>query len=1386
MKKRLLALVLAMQMLFGAAMPAVSAAEPDVSSATVMKTYYVSPEGSDGNSGESPETAFATLEKAQEAVRSQNGNMTGDIVVYLMDGTWELDDTLTFGKEDSGTNGYDVRYVAYEGATPMISGGKALVTDWKKDKTLDNGNTIYKTALTRDSKLRALYVNGERRYMAHTEQAIPAQGSWGSYIIGDTPEVADFQWEEIYSENFEACDLSASDAKVKPYAKSGDTSKAVLNIAEEDGNKALQIAHTANEDCGFQIPEVTYQNAMITYRVQFAADHKFTQEWEALHMHGANKFLDDSGRTAWAGIKFAPHLNQTYFQYGASGGSQGDEASGMLNVTAFTAQPDVWYQVKMMVTADGYYYTKIWKDDSEEPSDWSRRETFNNLNNQDKFLRIYAYKNNDGSNMDIRVDGIRIQSGTLISEGGETALPEWAWNTGSKFDGILYNQSDLPEITRNVTDVEIENQQTWNKNTVCVREIEPGTDGKWILKLQQPYGAIAQTPGWGVGLKGSGNHVVHNAYELLDQPGEFYFDRTEQMLYYIPAAGEDLSTAEVVVPQLETVVEFRGTPEVTGEMDKAGADNKTITGQVKNIVFDGLTIAHSDWNLQKVGDSYGKSTVQAGTTYTAFASGNWHADMYRNLDTIPGAVEMEFARNIRFMNGEIKLTGAEGVLMSNDVDGCQVIGNFFYQTGGGGVVMGNPQHTYENDSLEPDTYYYHYISGDGKPEVSADGAAASHEKYQNGLERAPRDVKVSNNYLLENCRLFPSHCPITSFYTQRMEVSNNFIKDAAYSGMSIGWGWGNFDGTTAKDNQWGAENHQGYGILPGIPTEVCRDNQIVNNRIDGTMKILADGGLIYTLGKQNNTLISGNYGTDSEQGLYQDEGSAYFQTIRDNVMTNVRGNAIAAGAYGRKHDLHYDNNYSNKNAVAVAPQYQVTSENFHCIEDSTWPKEASDIIQTSGLTAEYRAKFADHLEDAYGSVQDALLPQNAALRSGEQLLLNAWLRAEDEIWLAPAHTTEFVDGQNMVKVSGDAAAVDTFCLNGTYKLYVKQNGAYSEASSATVQVTAEDEKTVSFDANGGSGTMSAVKVSSGVEYVLPECTFVAPAGMQFKNWRINDVDKAVGDTVQITEDTIVMAVWEKKGEGGSTGGGGSSVSRYTITVTQSTGGKITPATCQVNKGADKAFTITANEGYKIADVLVDGKSVGAVSSYTFEDVKSSHTITAEFKKTGETGNVSGFTDVKAGDWFAESVQYVVDNKLMNGVAADKFAPNSDTTRGMIVTILYREAGSPAVESDDASWWSDARIWAMEQKISDGTNMEGTITREQLTTMLYRYAGSPAVTGEITGFSDADKISDWASDAMLWAAENGILNGSNGKLNPQGNASRAEVATMLMRFCELTK
>ena len=163
---------------------------------------------------------------------------------------------------------------------------------------------------------------------------------------------------------------------------------------------------------------------------------------------------------------------------------------------------------------------------------------------------------------------------------------------------------------------------------------------------------------------------------------------------------------------------------------------------------------------------------------------------------------------------------------------------------------------------------------------------------------------------------------------------------------------------------------------------------------------------------------------------------------------------------------------------------------------------------------------------------------------------------------------------------------------------------------------------------------------------------------------------------------------------------------------------------------------------------------------------------------------SSFTDVPAGSWYEEAVNYVHEKGLMNGTSSTAFSPNASTTRGMIVTILARVEG---VNTSGTPWYAAGQKWAMDNGISDGTNMVGEVTREQLATILYRYAKQKGYdvskSAALTAFADADKVSGYASEAMQWAVAEGLLQGSNGKLNPQGSATRAQVATILMRFME---
>lgn len=177
----------------------------------------------------------------------------------------------------------------------------------------------------------------------------------------------------------------------------------------------------------------------------------------------------------------------------------------------------------------------------------------------------------------------------------------------------------------------------------------------------------------------------------------------------------------------------------------------------------------------------------------------------------------------------------------------------------------------------------------------------------------------------------------------------------------------------------------------------------------------------------------------------------------------------------------------------------------------------------------------------------------------------------------------------------------------------------------------------------------------------------------------------------------------------------------------------------------------------------------------------------EPEKPAETKPVEElFGDVKANAWYKADVQYVVDQGLMQG-AGGSFQPEVKTSRAMLVTVLYRMAGAPAQSEGGGTWYGGPMTWAKGAGITDGTNPESDLTREQIAVLLYRYAKAESKADDLSAFTDAADVSDWAKDAMAWAVSEGLLRGGDGgKLNPLGTATRAEVATLLARFAQMNE
>lgn len=265
-------------------------------------------------------------------------------------------------------------------------------------------------------------------------------------------------------------------------------------------------------------------------------------------------------------------------------------------------------------------------------------------------------------------------------------------------------------------------------------------------------------------------------------------------------------------------------------------------------------------------------------------------------------------------------------------------------------------------------------------------------------------------------------------------------------------------------------------------------------------------------------------------------------------------------------------------------------------------------------------------------------------------------------------------------------------------------------------------------------------------------------------------------------------------------GGGSSYSYYNITVNQTDEGSISPNTISVRENSDKTFTIKAKEGYMISDVLIDGKSVGAVNKYTFENVKKAHTIKAVFK---EVSKENPFTDINEKDWFYDEVLKVFEKEIMAGTSDTKFSPYIGTSRAMIATIIHRMENKPNyMESNpfndvlEDKWYTDGITWCAEHKIVKGYG-EGIfkpdqiVTREELCAILYRYAQYKGLDvtqkAQLSSFVDESEVGNWAKESVSYAVKAKMVKGNDhNQLQPKKQATRAEVATVVLNLSELIK
>ena len=288
-------------------------------------------------------------------------------------------------------------------------------------------------------------------------------------------------------------------------------------------------------------------------------------------------------------------------------------------------------------------------------------------------------------------------------------------------------------------------------------------------------------------------------------------------------------------------------------------------------------------------------------------------------------------------------------------------------------------------------------------------------------------------------------------------------------------------------------------------------------------------------------------------------------------------------------------------------------------------------------------------------------------------------------------------------------------------------------------------------------------------------------GYQFNGW-----DKTFPTTMP-AENLTITAQWRYNG------GGGSGYSYYTIKATAGAGGSISPSgNVSVREGRDQTFTITPDKGYAVANVKIDGKSIGAVKSYTFENVSRTHTIEVIFMKANGNPQTGVFVDVATGSYYEDAVDWAVENGITKGTDDTHFSPDGICTRAQAVTFLWRTAGSPASKTSAmpftdvpvGSYYYDAVLWAVENGITKGTSEtrfspDDTCTRAQIVAFLWRSEKSPAA-GSRNPFADV-KSTAYYADAVLWAVKEDITKGTtNTTFSPDADCTRAQIVTFLWR------
>lgn len=588
------------------------------------------------------------------------------------------------------------------------------------------------------------------------------------------------------------------------------------------------------------------------------------------------------------------------------------------------------------------------------------------------------------------------------------------------------------------------------------------------------------------------------------------------------------------------------------------------------------------------------------------------------------------------------------------------------------------------------------------------------------------------------------------------------------------------------------------GVYVNGGTFDMEGGSIINSKADvgGGVCVTGDGKFTMSGGSITGNTADYGSGVCVNSGTFDMEGGE----ITDNTADYGGGVYIPnTGSFTMSGAASITNNTADKNGGGVYVNGGTFNMERGAITDNTADYGGGVFAggKFSMEDGEINGNHADYGDGVYVFDDTFTLtggtPSDVYLYNGQTIAIGDALNHAQKIGVTMRTPGVFTSGWSTHM--GSATPTDYF-ISGSpaYTIVLAGNEAALERLNA-----------VTFLPNGGNGTMETQYFSNGEVKALTANAFVCP-GYTFTGWNTqadgSGTSYGNGEEITLTNDLTLYAQWTA-----IPSDGGSSAPTYSVSLPDKvTGGEISVKKYYAQEGETFRFALTPDEGYELAALSATdsrGRELDLTDEgggeYSFEMPASRVEIEVSFRKIAVE---LPFTDVPESTWYADGVRYVYENGLMSGVSATSFGPDVTTSRAMIATILWRMAGSPVVnyamdytDVAQGQWYSEAIRWAASEGIVGGygNGLFGTndpITREQFAVMLYRFAqeqGYDVSIGEntnILSYTDVADLSEYAISAMQWACGAGIIEGvTESTLVPQGNSTRAQVATMLMRFCE---